>query len=110
MTTTHATLTIKELGPRDERSLERLAALEGRRVPAGRLMGVEVEGRLLAAISLGDGETVADPFSRTDELVALLELRAGQLELRQPRRRARLLLRNAPAPAARLVGLHPRAS
>jgi len=110
MSTAKATLTIRELGARDERSLERLAALEGRRVPAGPLMGAEVEGRLLAAISLGDGETVADPFSRTDELVALLELRAGQLRQRRPRRRGRLLRRSAPAPAARLVGLHPRAS
>ena len=39
------------------------------------MLGAEVEGRLLAAISLADGAVVADPFSPTGELADLLELR-----------------------------------
>ena len=69
------------------------------------VIGIEVEGRLLAAASLSSGETVADPFSRTDELRAMLALRAAQLArresgsrrgLRLPRRRARLALAGGP--------------
>ena len=41
------------------------------------MLGAEVEGRLLAAISIETGEVIADPFSRTSELRALLKLRAS---------------------------------
>ena len=51
------------------------------------VIGIEVEGRLLAAASLANGEVVADPFSRTEELRALLELRTTQLARRQARTR-----------------------
>jgi hypothetical protein len=38
-----------------------------------------VEGRLVAAVPLAGGQTLADPFERTEQLVRLLELRAAQL-------------------------------
>src|SRR5215211_660225 len=75
---------IRRLGGGDLPAVERLAQLDSRRPPQGALLGAEIEGRLLAATSLATGETVADPFSRSAELRALLELRASQL-----RRRAR---------------------
>ena len=78
------------------------------------MLGAEVEGRLLAAVSIDTGKVVADPFSRTAELRDLLELRAGQLRgrsvnadrhaggIRRPgRRHARgSLAGSPPAPAA----------
>ena len=57
-------------------SSTRATALDG---PGARARG---RGPLLAAISLASGEVIADPFSRTAELRALLELRAGQLRQR----------------------------
>jgi hypothetical protein len=92
-------LTIRRLaGDEDRYRLERLAQLDSRRVPEGRFLGVEVEGRLLAAISLETGESIADPFSRTAELRALLELRAAQLRRRGNHRR------RLPIPRARVRG------
>ena len=45
----------------------------------------EVDGRVLAALPLRDGRALADPFRRTADLVALLELRAAQLDWVAPR-------------------------
>ena len=57
--------------------------------PAGRVLVAEVDGELLAAISLDDGAVVADPFEPTAALVELLRARARQLEgARAPRRGA----------------------
>ena len=46
-------------------SLERLAALDSRRVPSGELFVAEVDGRLLAATSIDTGAVIADPFEHT---------------------------------------------
>ena len=109
-----AGLTIRELQSEDSGKLRHLAALEGRSVPRGHLLGAEVEGRLLAVVSIESGEAIADPFSRTDELVGLLKLRSQQLRQRRPRVRSRFLGNrpaiSAPQPAGGLVGLYPRAS
>ena len=77
----------------------------------GPVIGIEVEGTLLAATSLASGETVADPFSRTDELRRMLELRAAQIKRRRngPRRGLRRLGRRHPAvggsPAGQILTL-----
>ena len=63
----------------DDDALERLATLEGRQAPSGRYVVAEVDGTLIAAVSLVSGEVLADPFRPTAELVPLLELRAAQL-------------------------------
>lgn len=72
-------VTIREATAADAQSLVRLAALDSRRVPAGRVVVAELDGELLAAVPVNGGEPVADPFRRTAELVRLLELRAAQL-------------------------------
>ena len=113
MTTTHSTLTLRPLGALDATGVDRLSALEGRQAPQAPLLGAEVEGRLLAAVSIETGEVIADPFSRTAELQALLELRAAQLRERRPRLIGRTRLGRAEAPvgfAGRVAGLSPRAS
>jgi hypothetical protein len=102
-------ISIRRLGGDDLAEVERLAQLDSRRPPEGALLGVEIEGRLLAAISLTTGESMADPFSRTGELRALLELRAAQLRRRE-NRRARPLHLPRPKARAALAGSPPGAA
>jgi hypothetical protein len=73
----------------DDPDLERLAKLDGRPLPSGRLIVAVVGRRIVAALPLNGGAPVADPFARTEHLLPLLELRAAQI--RGPvRRRWRL--------------------
>jgi hypothetical protein len=75
----------------DDSQLERLAALEGRPVPFGRMVVADVRGRVVAALPLGGGHALADPFVRTAHLMPLLELRAAQLRDPASRRLAPVL-------------------
>jgi hypothetical protein len=61
----------------DASTLARLAALDSRRPLAGSVVVAERDGRILAAIALDDGRTIADPFAPTADLVALLKLHAA---------------------------------
>jgi hypothetical protein len=63
----------------DDAALERLAMLESRPSPAGRYVIAEVNGVVVAAMSLVSGVVLADPFEPTEHLVPLLRLRAEQL-------------------------------
>ena len=76
----------------DDPELERLAELEGRPLPFGRLVVAVVRGHLVAALPVSGGCALADPFTRTEHLLPLLELRAAQL--REPKPRRRLLPRS----------------
>jgi hypothetical protein len=49
------------------------------------VLGAELDGALVAAISLTTGDVIADPFIRTDHIRSLLELRASQLRGQRPR-------------------------
>jgi hypothetical protein len=60
-----------------ERILE-LAELDARAAPQGEAMLAEVEGRLVAAVGVADGRSVADPFVLTGEVLDVLALRAEQ--------------------------------
>ena len=70
----------------DGRSLMRLAALDSAPVPFGPTLVAEIDGEPKAAIALRDDRVVADPFSRTDDLVALLRMHAATLAETQERR------------------------
>jgi hypothetical protein len=74
-----AAVTIRRDTVDDEVALRRLAQLDSTRLPDGPFLVAEVDTTMLAAVSLSTGESFADPFRRTLELRALLELRAGQL-------------------------------
>jgi hypothetical protein len=76
------TVTIRRLSEAEGDRVKVLAQLDGRHELEGPWLGAEVEGRVLAATSLTTGETVSDPFSRTAELRAMLELRAAQIHRR----------------------------
>ena len=74
-----------------------LARLDNKRMPAGPHLVAEVSGEIVAAVSLTSGTVVADPFRRTSDAVAMLELRAhqvgavGELHERRARRDSRSL-------------------
>jgi hypothetical protein len=96
-----AGITMRPSDDRDRDVLRRLAQLDSTQVPPAPLLVAEIEGQPVAAVSLTTGESFADPFSRTGEVRALLELRAAQLRRRDPehRRRPRLRARRASRPA-----------
>ena len=112
MRSNNSNINIRQLTAADSVAVDRLAELESTDAPTGLLLGAEVEGKLLAAMSRAAGALVADPFSRTAELRDILELRAGQLLQREAPVHGRLRRRHAsaPAPAGQLISLHPRAS
>lgn len=70
-------ITIRPAGPTDRPALRRLAALDSASPPTGQVLLAEAGGELRAALPLGGGRPIADPFHRTADLVALLELRAA---------------------------------
>jgi hypothetical protein len=72
-------ISIRTAHPDDYSALWQLAALDDRALPRAPFLVAEQEHELVAAVSLTDGAAVADPFKRTAEAVALLELRARQL-------------------------------
>jgi hypothetical protein len=83
-------VTIRRLGEADAVAIRELAGRDSVPVPGGELLGLEIEGRLLAIQPIAEGGVViADPFARTAEVRALLELRAAQLRARAQRGPAR---------------------
>lgn len=63
----------------DGPALAALSALDAAPLPLGPALVAEVSGSPRAVLPLDGGRAFGDPFRRTDELVALLELRAAQL-------------------------------
>ena len=84
-------VTIRALGARDVTQVKRLAQRDSSREPRGELLGAEVHGQLLAAVSTTTGEVIADPFQPTAAMVEALRLRASQTN-GHPRGRLRGLL------------------
>lgn len=74
-----AHVTVRLAEERDAPALRRLAALDSADVPEVPTLLAEVDGRAVAALPVLGGSPIADPFSRTAAVVAMLELRAVQL-------------------------------
>ncbi|MEA2180502.1 MAG: hypothetical protein QOG77_3799 [Solirubrobacteraceae bacterium] len=70
-------ITIRTSRSADAPELQRLAALDSQRVPAGDLLVAEQCGEIVAAYAPETSRAIADPFRRTADVVALLRLRAG---------------------------------
>ena len=81
-------ITIRTSRPADASELNRLAALDSQRLPAGDLLVAEVSGEIVAAYDPAAARAIADPFQRTADVVSLLKLRAtgADAAARQPRR------------------------
>ena len=104
----NSNITIRRLDrTADAAALARVAGVDSRPIPAGELLGAEVDDRLLALISLEEGTVIGDPFAPTSGLRKLLELRAAQVrdEIPQSGRSRRLPLRGDRPRARRLVTL-----
>ena len=87
----HDAVTVRLARPSDVQLVARLAELEGRPPLIDPTLVAEVEGVVVAARSLHDGTSVADPFRRTAQLTELLALRARHLRhTYRPRPRRRL--------------------
>jgi hypothetical protein len=69
-------ITITQSTEDDSQGVWRLAALDDRRAPRGPALLAYVGGELRAAVGLLDGQTVADPFHPTAELVEMLRVQA----------------------------------
>ncbi len=72
-------VTVRFAGAADAGHLARLAELDSAQVPDGSLLIGERDGQPIAALSLSDGASVANPFVPSADVVALLRLRAAQL-------------------------------
>jgi hypothetical protein len=82
-------LTVRLAVASDLSALARLAALDSARPPRGPALVAEADSRMLAALPLGSGRPIADPFEPTAEVLALLALRAEQLREADGERRGR---------------------
>lgn len=85
----HFPMTVRLARAEDHAAIERLATLDSARAPGGELLVAERDARLLAALPLGSGAPIADPFEPTVEMVALLEVRRTQLVSARERRARR---------------------
>jgi hypothetical protein len=97
-------ITVRKSVSSDRSELERLAALDSATPPRGPALVALADSRMLAALPVGSGRPIADPFEPTSEVVALLELRAAQLaaggsEARGFGERVRSFLRPRPSHA-----------
>src|SRR5215218_4912502 len=95
-------ITVRFSAASDLSELARLAALDSASPPRGPALVAEADSRMLAALPLGSGRPIADPFEPTAEILALLELRAEQLRAEEGhglRDRLRSLLRARPSHA-----------
>jgi hypothetical protein len=96
-------ITVRRSVAGDRSELERLAALDSARPPTGAALVAEADSRIIAALPLGSGRPLADPFEPTAAVVAVLELRAEQMAGKPERHgwaeRVRSLLRPRPSHA-----------
>jgi hypothetical protein len=97
-------ISIRRAVASDHSELARLAALDSASPPRGPALIAEADSRMLAALPLGSGRPIADPFEPTAAVVALLHLRAEQLRRAETERpgvgaRLRSLLRVGPSHA-----------
>src|SRR3954465_15653845 len=70
---------IREAADGDVPELMRLAELDSRPLPVGKLLVAEAAGRIRAAVAIDGEAVIADPFVATAALQSLLKLRARQI-------------------------------
>lgn len=84
-------ITIRRSNRQDGEALARLAQLDSQAPPKGAALLAFDGGELVAALPLGGGRAIADPFHPTAAIVDLLQLRAAQAEMPATVRRQRHL-------------------
>ena len=89
----NADVVIRFARPRDAGAIRDLEALDSRRLADGPRLVAELDGQIVAAISVADGVVAADPFVCTVNATTLLRVRARQLRIAgTPRPAPRLTL------------------
>ena len=78
------TITIRHSTGGDRARIVALGALDSRPAPGGEMLLAFVDGELRAALPLGGGDALADPFHPTTDLVELLRFRAAGEQRRKP--------------------------
>jgi hypothetical protein len=86
---TASTISLRHATTDDEQALRRLAALDSTRLGDGPFLVAETDADVVAALSLSDGTSIADPFRHTAELVELLRAHGAARASRERRRRMR---------------------
>jgi len=76
---TSPSLTVRQARP-GEHAVEQLAQLDSVKPLTGRVLVAEAAGRPVAALSVEDGRAAADPFVPSADAVAVLRMRAAQLQ------------------------------
>src|SRR3954451_8262773 len=71
----------------DDRVLRDLSALDSHSPLQRPAVIATVDGSPVAAVSLSDGQIVADPFTRTEDIVVLLRARVAALAAQRASRR-----------------------
>ena len=71
----------------DDRVLRDLSELDSHRTLERPAVLAVVDGHPIAALSLATGEIVADPFTRTEDVVTMLRARVAALAAERARRR-----------------------
>src|SRR3954471_16764618 len=74
-----ADVVIRRATSSDGPALAALSALDSAPMPFGPALVAEVAGVPRAVLPLDGGRAFGDPFARTDELVAVLQLRVAQI-------------------------------
>ena len=95
--TSSAQLVLRHATTADIAALTRLAALDSSRVPSGELLVAELDGKLVAALSVDTGAVIADPFEYTASIIESLRAQADERERPAilPARLGRVLLGRA---------------
>jgi hypothetical protein len=94
---------LRPAAERDADALDRLAAVDSALPLTGDVLVAEERGVIVAAISLADGRTIADPFRRTAPVQDALRTRARALGAVLPSRSLRGRIRAALGPRNRLA-------
>jgi hypothetical protein len=74
-----APITIRRAHP-EEPGVLRVAALDSARVPSSPLLVAEVEGQVRAVRSIHGGNSIADPFFGSADLLELLDVHAARIQ------------------------------
>ena len=70
-------IVLRRARPDDSWALKGLADLDSAPRPTGEMLVAEVDGRISAAVPVGGGRAIADPFQPTAGLVEMLRIRAA---------------------------------
>ena len=81
--TSTAQIVLRRAFPDDDNQINLIAALDEEARPDGELLVAEVDGTIVAAMSVDGRRSIADPFEPTAEVLQLLRSRTRQLRNEQ---------------------------